>query len=153
MLADEECVEACFAEFLQVVVGAESGFADGDAIVGDAFDQFEGSLDADVERLQVAVVDANDAAARGDGTVEFIGRVDLDERLHAKFAAEGEEVAKLRVMQYGNHEQEAVRVVCACFPDLPGIEDKILAEDGNIHGFSGVAEVFERTAKKFWFRE
>src|SRR5258708_14831134 len=40
VLADEKCVEAGFVEFLQVVVGAEAGFADGDAIVRDAFDQF-----------------------------------------------------------------------------------------------------------------
>src|SRR5260370_39379691 len=33
------------------------------------------------------------------------------------------------------------------------IEDKILAEDGKVHGFSGVAEIFQRAAKKFRFGE
>jgi len=56
---------------------AEAGFADGDAIFWDASDQFERSLDADVERLQVAVVDADDAAANGESAAEFLGRVNF----------------------------------------------------------------------------
>src|SRR5258708_4430698 len=153
VLTDEKRIETGFLELLQVVVGAEAGFADGDAIFWDASDQFERSLDADVERLQVAVVDADDAAANGESAAEFLGRVNFHERLHSKFAAEGDEVAKLRVAQHSGHEQEAVRIVRASFPDLPGIEDKILAEYGKIHGFSGVAEIFQRAAKKFRFGE
>src|SRR5258708_34182558 len=99
VLADEKRVEAGFVEFLQAVVGAEAGFADGDAIVRDAFDQFERSLDADVERLQVAVVDADDAAAYGAGAVEFLGRVDFHQLLHSKFTAKAYEGAQLRVTQ------------------------------------------------------
>jgi len=153
VLANEKRVEAGFTKFLQIVVGAEAGFADGDAIVRDAFDQFERSLDADVERLEVAVVDTDDAAAYGEGAAEFLGRVNFHERLHSKLTAEGDEVAKRIVAQHGGHEQEAVRIVRASFPDLPGIEDKILAENGKIHGFSSVAEIFQRAAKKFRFGE
>src|SRR5258708_19025667 len=99
VLADEKRVEAGFAEFLQVVVGAEAGFADGDAIVRDAFNQFERSLHADVERFQVAVVDADDAAAYGEGAVEVLGRMNFHERLHSKFTAKAYEGAQLRVTQ------------------------------------------------------
>src|SRR5260370_15358379 len=77
--------------------------------------------------------------------------VDLDERLHAHFAAECNEVAKQRIYKYGDDEEEAIRIVRASFPDLPGIEDKILAQNRELDGLAGVAEIFQRAAEKFAF--
>ena len=64
-LADEESVEAGVAEFGEVVVSAEAGFADRDAGLWDALDEFERGLDAQVQSLQIAIVDADDAGFRG----------------------------------------------------------------------------------------
>jgi len=41
MRADEEGIEARGTKLHEVVVGAQAGFADGDAAVGNAADQFE----------------------------------------------------------------------------------------------------------------
>ncbi len=63
VLADEEGIEAGDAEPLQVVVGAQAGLADGDAIVRNVLDQFVRSLHAHGECFQVAIVHAEDARA------------------------------------------------------------------------------------------
>src|SRR6476646_3342330 len=79
-LADEKRVEAGVAESGEVVVGSQAGFAHGDAGVGNALDEFERSFHAQVQSLQVAIVDADDAGAGGERTIEFGDGVNLDER-------------------------------------------------------------------------
>ena len=91
-------------------------------------DQFEGSFDADVESFQVAIVDADDAGVGGEGAVEFRAGVNFHERLHSELAAERDQFAKRVVRERCDDEQEAVGVVGARFPDLPGIEDEVLAQ-------------------------
>src|SRR5256885_2084935 len=151
MSADEEGVEPGGLKLHEIVVRAQAGFADGDAIVGDPADQFEGCFDADGERFEVAVVYADDAGAASESAVELIGRVNLDERLHANLAAQGDEVAKQRIFKYGDDEAKAIRVVGASFPDLPGIEDKILAQNRELDRLAGVAEIFQRAAEELAF--
>src|SRR6266481_7043000 len=85
--ADEKSVEAGVAEFGEIVVSAEAGLTDGDTILGDAFDQFEGGLDVQVQCFQIAIVDADDAGLGREGAVEFGGGVDLDQGLHPNLAA------------------------------------------------------------------
>ena len=58
--ADEEGVVACVAKLEQFGVGADAGFADGDAVVGNFVDEFERSFYANVERFEIAIVDADD---------------------------------------------------------------------------------------------
>jgi len=53
----------------------------------------------------------------------------------------------LRVAQHSGHDKKLSAIVRASFPDLPGIEDKILAEYGRFHGFSGVARFFNEPRK------
>ena len=65
VFADEEGIEAGGAEFLQIVVGAQSGFADSEAVIGDVVDKCVGSFHVNGERFQVAIVHADNA--RPDG--------------------------------------------------------------------------------------
>src|ERR1700687_2459393 len=94
MLADEEGIEAGGAQFDEIIVGAQSGFADGNAILGDAADQFEGGLHADGESLEAAIVYAQNARTDGESAVEFFAGVYLDERFHSKLAAQSNQLAK-----------------------------------------------------------
>ena len=100
-------------------------------------------------RLFTPMMRAPAARARS----RFGGGVNFDERLHVQFAAEGDEVAEKRVVERGDDQEEAVGIVGARFPDLPGIENKILAEDGQRDFFAGFAKIFERAAKEFAFGE
>lgn len=153
MFADEERVETRFAEADEIIISAETGFADGDAIVGNVRNEIERGLRRDLERFEVAIVDAEDASAGGEGTVELGAGVNLDERLHAKFAAEGEKVAELRVGERDNHEEETVGFIGTGFPNLPGIKNEILAEGGEGDLGAGIAKIFEGATKEFGFGE
>ncbi len=130
MFADEEGVEACAAKFLKIGVGAEAGFGDGEAVIGDVFDQLERSFHTHGEGFQVTIVYAEDAGLGGQSAVELCAGVNFDEGLHGEFAAEGEEVAQKRIVERRDDKQEAVRIVGASLPNLPGIEDEILAQGG-----------------------
>src|SRR5271163_1702667 len=93
-LADEKSVETGASKFCKIVVSAQAGFADGNACIGDAFDQLEGGLDAQVQSFQVAVVDADDAGLSGERAVEFSGGVNFHDWFHADLTAESDEIAK-----------------------------------------------------------
>ena len=107
----------------------------------------------DFESFEVAVVDADDFGAGGEGAVEFGFRVNFDERLHFYFATEVDELFKRGIAQSGDDEEEAVGVVGAGFPDLPRIEDEIFAQDWLGDFFAGIAEIFERAAEEFGLGE
>jgi len=55
----------------------------------------------------------------------------------------------LLVAEGRDDQQKAVRIVGARFPDLPRIEDEILAQDRDLDGFACVAEIFQSAAEKF----
>lgn len=151
VFADEEGVEASSAEIAEIGVGAETGLGDSEAVVGDVLDEFVGPFYADRESFQVAVVDTNNAGACGQSAVEFRARVHFDERLHMEFAAKCDEVAQEWVGEGSDDEEEAVCIVGASFPDLPGIEDEILAEGWECDFFAGIAKIFQGAAEKLAF--
>ena len=92
-------------------------------------------------------------ASGGESAIEFCRRVDLDERLHVEFAAEGDEFAQSAVVESGDDQEETVGIVGARFPDLPGIEDEIFAQNGERDFFAGIAKIFQRAAEEFAFGE
>lgn len=153
VFADEEGVETRGAEVLQVGVGAQAGFSNGEAVIRDFFDQFEGCLHPNRKRFQIAIIDADDARVSSQGPTEFAAGVNFDERLHLQFTAEREQVVKKRVRQRGDNQEKAVGVIGARFPDLPGIENEILTESGKLDLFAGIAEIFQGAAEEFAFRE
>ena len=81
-----------------------------------------------VSVFKIAIVDADDASACGEGAIEFDLGMNFDERLHVEFPAESEQVPKKRIVKRGNNEQKTVGIVGAGLPHLPGIEDKIFAQ-------------------------
>ena len=91
MLADKESVESGAAEAREIVMRAQTGFTDGDAIFGNGLDQRERGFEMDLKIAEIAIIDADDAGACGDDAVELLARVNFDERLHLQRAAEFEE--------------------------------------------------------------
>jgi hypothetical protein len=79
--------------------------------------------------------------------------VNFDERLHAEFAAEREEVAQKPVAEGGYDKEKAVGVGGPRFPDLPRVEDEILAKDWKCNAFSSVAKIFQRAVEEFLLGE
>src|SRR5262249_46327984 len=128
--ADEESIEACGAEFGEFFVSFDAGFTYRDAVFGNAGDEFVRGFGMHFESSEIAIVDADDAGVGSKGAVELLRGVDFDQRLHLELASEGEEIAEQAVAQGGDDEEKTVSVVRAGFPDLPGVEDEIFAEDG-----------------------
>lgn len=153
VLADEKGIEASAAELPEIRMGAQAGFGDGEAVFGNMLDKLERRLHAHGKGFQVAIVDADDASFDGQGTVEFGARMDFNKRFHVEFAAKGDEVAEKRVAESGDDEKKAVGIVGAGFPDLPSIEDEILAEGGQDHFLASLAKILERAAEEFAFGE
>lgn len=153
VLADEEGVEADGAKILKISVSAQAGFGNGEAVIGNMLDQVVGSLHADIECFEVAVVDADDAGIGGESAIEFGAGVDFDERFHSEFAAESEKIAEKRIVEDGDNQKETVGVVGARLPDLPGVEDEILTKGGKRDSFAGIPKIFQRAAKEFAFGE
>ena len=79
--------------------------------------------------------------------------MDFDERLHGEFAAKGHEILQELVAERGNDQQKTISVVGAGFPNLPGIKNKIFAENGKCGFFSRVAQIFQGAVEEFAFGE
>src|SRR6266851_4138609 len=54
-----------------------------------------------------------------------------------------------RILQSGGDKEKAVGVIGASFPNLPGIKNKILAQNRKLHDLASIAQVFQRAAEKF----
>src|SRR5882762_328131 len=141
MLADQESIEAGIAQAKQIVMGAQAGFADRDTMVGNLIDQLEGSFGTDDQSLQVAIVHPQDAGVRGERPVKFSPGVNFDQRLHAKLAAERDELMELRIGKRSDNQEKTVGVVSTGFPNLPGIENEVLAKNGESYGLAGFAKI------------
>src|SRR6266403_2877626 len=141
MLADQESIEAGMAQAKQIVMRAQAGLADRDTMVGNLIDQLEGSFGTDGQSLQVAIVHPQDAGVRGERAIQFRPGVNLDERLHTKLSAERDEFMQLRISKRSNNQEKTVGVVSTRFPNLPGIEDEILAKNRKSYGLACFAEI------------
>ena len=139
MFADEECVEANGTQAKKIIVCGQAGLAAGDTMLGNLLDQLAGSFGAHGQCLQVAIVHPEDAGARCKRAAEFGAGMNLNERFHAEWAAEGNELGELRIVQCGDNKEKAVGIVGTRFPDLPRIENEILAKGGQSYRFSCLA--------------
>ena len=130
-------------------MGAQAGFGDRDAMFGNLLDQFVRSFRSHSQcfesRLLTPIMRASAASARSSSS----RRVDFDQWLHAEFATESDEVAELLVVESGDNQQKTVGIIGARFPDLPGIEDKILAQNRKRDLFARIAQIFQRAVKEF----
>ena len=104
-------------------------------------DQLEGSFGTDGQSLQVAIVHPQDAGVRGERPVKFSPSVNFNERLHTKLAAERDELMQLRISKCSDNQEKTVGVVSTRIPNLPGIEDEVLAKHRKSYGLAGFTEI------------
>src|SRR5260370_39539871 len=133
MRANEESVKTGGAELDEIGVRAQAGFADGDALVGNTPDQFKRSIDVNGHGLQVAIVYTDDTRTGSERAIELFSGVNFDERLHDDLSAKSEEVTKQASCKYGTNQQKPVGAVAGRFPNLPGIEHRIFAQDWELN--------------------
>ena len=153
VLADEKGIEAGAAKFQQVGVRTKARFGHRRAIVGNVLDEFKGGFPAHRKGLEVTIIDAKDACASAESAIQFRVRVNFDEGLHLKFAAECDQITQQRVVQSRDNKQEAIGVIRARFPNLPGVKNEVLAERGQADLHASIAQILEGATEEFAFGE
>ena len=143
VLADEERVEAGAAQAPHVVAGGDAALRHRDHVVGDGGREAERGLQVDGQGLEVAVVDAHDRAADGEGAIELLAVVDLDQGVEAGLLGGLGELAQLGIREGGHDQEDGVGAGDPRLPDLVGIDDEVLAQDGQQGGGTGPPQVLE----------
>ncbi len=85
---------------------ADTGLGDDDAVVGHEGAQAVGSLDVDLERPQVAIVDPDHASAGLERQLELPPIVGLDQRLQALAQGQRDELAKTPLARVQDDQEE-----------------------------------------------
>ena len=119
-----------------------------DAGVGDERHEPGEGLGVDVEGLEVAGVDADDAGAGVDGAPGLVLVVHLDERGHAERRGRGPaSLTSSPSVEGGDDEQDEVGAVGAGLPDLVVADHEVLAQHRDPHGGPNGVEVVEAAAE------
>ena len=87
------------------------------------------------------------SASRCEGPLELGGVVDLDQAVEVEFARLVLDRAQLLVVERADDQQHRVGPVDSRLVELVGVDDEVLAEDRQVAGLTGGAEVLERAAE------
>ena len=141
-------------------VGAGVDAALGNQKVGAAFaggNEFfreaGGGAEIHFKSFQVAVVDADEFGAEGEGAVELGFVVDFDEDGEAGPDGEIVEAAEAFVIEDGDDEEDGVGTPFDGFEDLAFVDDEVFAEEREGDGGADRAEVIEGALEIFFIRE
>src|SRR5438552_2936945 len=94
--------------------------------------QIDGGRNVSLERMQVAIVDADEERVKLARAAELLFVMHLDQGSQAKFASESSQSSQFVLFQHGSNEQYAVSPSSACFVQLVLVENKILAQNGQV---------------------
>ena len=141
-LADEDGAHADLRQTLDIVRAKDAALADDDAVARHQRRQRLGHGERDVEGAQVAVVDADEPGAEGQGALELAGVVHLDERVHAERVRRLDESGRRFVTDARHDDEDAVGAPGARLEHLVGLEQEILAQDGQAGGLAGLRQIF-----------
>ena len=107
---------------------ADAGLGDLDDRVGDERGQPAEDRAVDLERLEVAGVDADDAAAGVEGALQLDLVVDLDQGRHAQALGALDQRDEGLLLERCDDEQGDVGAVRPALPQLVGRHDEVLAQ-------------------------
>ena len=128
-----------------IVGGVDITFRhDGDA-ARQARAQIGEGVRVDGDGVQVVVGDADKARAQGQRTPEFLVVMDFNHRRHAQVPGECIEIVECCIIQYGDDEQNCIRIRGPCGIKLIEVKDEGLVQngkrDGLVDGVQGVKVV------------
>jgi len=112
------------------------------ALGGSFSASFQGSVEANLEGLQVAVVDAISVASQCPRT-SFASSVvwDFAENIEPVFMGDDGEVVKEAVAERARDKEDGVSAMGAGFGDLVLVDDEVFAKAGDFGGGGGDFEV------------
>jgi hypothetical protein len=142
--ADEESVESGGEEGVNVGGGMDAAFGDVDGVGRKLRGEFEGSFEANLEGIEVAVVDATGCAAEVTDFFKLVEGVDFDEDIEAVSLLGNEsEGIEMTVPEGGGDEENGIGAMGAGFYDLVLVDDEVFAEAGNFGRGRGDFEIVE----------
>ena len=97
---------------------------------------------------EVTIVDADQRRIELEDTVEILGILDFDERLHPEFTGVIVKVAQVAVIQALGDQQDAVGSRGTGLDHLITINDEVLSQDGDRHGLSHGPQKIEMPLKE-----
>ena len=143
MLADQEGVIAGGPEQGDIGGGMNAAFTDQNGAAGHVWREIERGLERDVEGREIAIVNADEVGAGGDGGVEFGAVMDLDERGEVQASGFFAEIADFALGEDGRYKKDGVGAVGGGFEDLVAVDGEVLADGGEGRGGAGGGEVGE----------
>ena len=105
-------MDAASTQLADVLSTEDAALGNRDPVGGQAILQVQGCIQADVEVVQVAVVDADERRIELQGTIEFGSIMDLDENIEVILACAGREFRHLGIGQCSNDEIRATARSC-----------------------------------------
>src|SRR5438874_2844180 len=127
-LADQEGRNADRGERLEIGGAGNSALADGDAVARDFWRQQAAGRQRGVERLEVAVVDADQPRAPPQRALKFALIVDFEQHVHAVVEGRVLEVGRDLVVDRRHDDQDAVGAPRARLDHLVDVIHEILAQ-------------------------
>ncbi len=132
-LADERAVEPERTPARDGRRLADPRLGDDEPVVGDELAQASRAVDVDLERAQVAVVEADQAGPCGEGALQLPGIVDLDERLETDLERVVHESRELPGRMENRQQQDEIRTGGPQHRQLDGLDDEILGQHRHGH--------------------
>ncbi len=93
-----------------------------------------GGREIDLQRLEIAVVDADQPGLQAQRPLELGAIMHLDEYVHPQRPGEARQLPRPAVLERGHDQEHAVGAERAAFDHLIGLEDEVLAQARQPHG-------------------
>ena len=125
----------------QIGGGGKAAFGNEDAIGRHLRGQNLRRPRIDGQRLEIAVIDANETALQPQGAAQLIPIVHLDKHIHAVGHGRDFQIASIGIAQRRHDQQHAISAQSARFGDLIRIDHEVLAQDRQVDRLPGRHEV------------
>ena len=126
--ADKETARAGGGQAVEICGSADPAFGDDDAVRRHFRRQGFGGAQIGFERLQVAVVDADQPHRKAQGAVELGAVMDFGEHIETELGGGRRQLSGRCIGQRRHDQQDAVGPDAPAFQDLIRVEDEILAQ-------------------------
>ena len=106
-----------------------------------------GHGEIDLERAQVAIVDAEDRRAEGERPPHLAFVMRLDQSVHAEPPGHRQDLGRLGIVEQRQDDENGVGAVEPGFGNLARVDDEVLGEDRAVEDPPHRAQILERAAE------
>ena len=107
-------------------------------------------IEIDLKRSQVSIVDAHQRGFELQDTVQILGIVDFDERLHAEFARVEIKVSQVAVVEALGDQQNAVGSGGASLGHLIAVDEEVFPQHRDLHHLPHGEQIVEMPLKEMF---